>query len=139
MTTQVEGLVVPRLLCIDDDEGFRLSCGRLFQMIFEDAGVDVRLVWAIDAEQGLAHLKDDAPAPRPQGVIVDGLGGHCWEVIDRTAELAIPTILFSGTYKLLEEGERRGILSLLKPQKTEQLEDAFHAVFPFMVPPVTTQ
>jgi hypothetical protein len=90
VVTDMEGLVVPILLWVDDDPSVKSSQDRLMKFVFEDAGVAVDLVWADTTEEGLGHLSETVAMPKPQGVIVDGLGGRCWEITDVTQQLLIP-------------------------------------------------
>ena len=49
------------------------------------------------------------------GAIVDGLGGDCWDILDRCKLLHVPCVLYSGDSDKIDAAELMGVPGVLKP------------------------
>ena len=122
------GRTTPEILVIDDEPRLFDVAQQIVGGVCERAGVEVRFVLAEDAEQALERLV----VALPQAVLIDGLGGRCWEIIDLLQERAVPTVLWTSRSELADKAERDGLPSYLKGRSFDLLRDTVRQTFPFL-------
>ncbi|CAN5449362.1 hypothetical protein BH10PAT3_BH10PAT3_4270 [soil metagenome] len=129
----VELLKPPELLLIDDDPRILDGLTRVLGSAFVAAGIEVDILYAETTEKGLSIMSAEATT-LPDGAIVDGLDGGCWEILQRASELGVPAILYSGNSDYISRAEQTGIPAQIKGQSLSFLKELMRKNFSFMRP-----
>ena len=90
-------------------------------LVIDDDPLLVECLCASLQQQGHSSVSASSAAealpmlPWVDGAIVDGLGGDCWDILDRCKLLHVPCVLCSGDSDKIDAAELMGVPGVLKP------------------------